>query len=90
MFKPWRANPGLCGRCAFPESEHVRDTDAIYWNPYNKVVQDHRDGTIDEKRTNEVRARLGLRVPWTPKIGKKEVDQPPVFERESERERSKP
>ena len=24
----------------------------IKWNPYNKVVQDHRDGTIDYEATN--------------------------------------
>src|SRR4051812_25736015 len=34
------------------------------WNPYNKVVQDLRDGHIDLERTNEERARRGLPVPW--------------------------
>lgn len=45
----------------------------VKWNPYNRVVQDHRDGTIDHARTNIERAKRGLPVPWTPAIGKKEV-----------------
>lgn len=47
--------------------------EAIKWNPYNKVVQDHRDGTIDHERTNQERSKRGLPVPWTPEIGDKEV-----------------
>jgi hypothetical protein len=50
----------------------------VYWNPYNKVVQDHRDGTIDHDATNRERAHRGLPVPWTPAIGRVEVHQPPV------------
>jgi hypothetical protein len=34
--------------------------EAIKWNPYNLVVQDHRDGTIYVKETNEVREKLGI------------------------------
>jgi hypothetical protein len=45
----------------------------VYWNPYNKVVQDHRDGTIYDDATNDMRAKQGLPVPWTPAIGKFEV-----------------
>lgn len=52
----------------------------IKWNPYNKVVLDHRDGTIHEEATNRVRAALGLPVPWTPELGKVEVHQPAVYE----------
>ncbi len=37
----------------------------IKWNPGNKVVQDHRDGTIHYERTNIERAKRGLPVPWT-------------------------
>jgi hypothetical protein len=40
----------------------------IKWNPYNKVVQDHRDGTIDHVATNIERAKRGLPVPWTPEM----------------------
>ena len=53
--------------------------DAIYWNPYNKVVQDHRDGTIYESATNAVRTKLGLPVPWSPTLGTKEVRLPARF-----------
>ena len=50
----------------------------IYWNPFNKVVQDHRDGTIYESATNAVRARLGLPVPWLPEYGEEETRQSPT------------
>ena len=36
----------------------------IGWNPWNKVVQDHRDGTVHHHLTNLARARRGLPVPW--------------------------
>lgn len=42
--------------------------DPVLWNPYNQVVQDHRDGTIDHAQTNAERAKRGLPVPWTPTI----------------------
>jgi hypothetical protein len=38
----------------------------VMWNPWNKVVQDHRDGTIHKRATNKVRKFLGLSTPWTP------------------------
>jgi hypothetical protein len=47
-------------------------------NPWNKVVQDHRDGTIHHDLTNDARAQRGLPVPWTPKMGDTEAHQPPV------------
>jgi hypothetical protein len=50
--------------------------EAIYWNPFNKVVQDHRDGTIYEPATNAVRQRLGLPVPWLAEYGEKECREP--------------
>jgi hypothetical protein len=34
--------------------------EAIKWNPYNLVVQDHRDGTIYEKETNSIREKIGI------------------------------
>jgi hypothetical protein len=40
----------------------------IRWNPYNKVVQDHRDGTIHHAETNVERAKRDLPVPWTPEM----------------------
>ena len=35
--------------------------DPVKWNPYNKVVQDHRDGTIDYARTDAERRRTPIR-----------------------------
>jgi hypothetical protein len=52
--------------------------DPIMWNPWNKVVQDHRDGTIHHDLTNEARATRGLPVPWTPEMGDIECRQPPI------------
>jgi hypothetical protein len=48
------------------------------WNPWNKVVQDHRDGEIDRRRTDEERAARGLPVPWTPEMADREVLEPAV------------
>ncbi len=45
------------------EWDDVKRHEAIKWNPYNLVVQDHRDGTIYEKETNYVRRKLGI-VPF--------------------------
>lgn len=50
----------------------------VKWNPYNKVVQDHRDGTIDYKATDRERKKRGLPTPWTPAMGTKEVREPAV------------
>lgn len=51
--------------------------DPVYWNPYNKVVQDHRDGTIDHEATNRERKKRGLPTPWTPALGDIEVHKGP-------------
>lgn len=49
----------------------------IYWNGYNKVVQDHRDGTIHHDLTNAERAKRGLPTPWAPEMADSEVmDRP--------------
>ena len=50
----------------------------IMWNPFNKVVQDHRDGTINHALTNAARADRGLPIPWTPELADVEVHQAPV------------
>lgn len=52
---------------------------AIRWNPWNKVVQDCRDGTIHHDLTNVARADRGLPVPWVPAFGNTEPHQPPVW-----------
>ena len=46
--------------------EIEKDREATKWNPGNKVVQDHRDGRVDHRRTNIERRRRGLAVPWEP------------------------
>jgi hypothetical protein len=58
----------ICGGCGKCVQEHCRCTTTerdppVKWNPYNKVVQDHRDGTIDYGATNRERAKRGLPVP---------------------------
>jgi len=50
----------------------------IAWNPYNKVVQDHRNGDILQPDTDNERAKRGLPIPWCPEFADKEVRQPPV------------
>jgi hypothetical protein len=50
----------------------------ICWNPWNKVVQDHRDGTIHHDLTNAERSKRGLTVPWTPDLGVIECHQAPI------------
>ncbi len=34
--------------------------DSVFWNPYNGVVQDHRDGTVIQPDTDKERAKRGL------------------------------
>ncbi len=53
--------------------------ESVYWNPYNKVVQDHRDGTIFEEATNAARALRGLPTPWVAALGDVEVKEAPVY-----------
>lgn len=52
--------------------------DPVCWNPWNKVVQDHRDGTINDGLTNIERAKRGLPVPWTPAMAATEPFEAPV------------
>lgn len=61
-----------------PTPSLVPDPSAVFWNKYNKVVQDHRDGTIDHERTNEERSKRGLPTPWTPEMGEVEHREPPI------------
>ena len=51
---------------------------AVHWNPFNKVVQDHRDGTIHHEATNRERQERGMPTPWTPKMAETEVHEAPV------------
>ena len=53
-----------------------RSGSSVMWNPWNKVVQDHRDGTVDHEATNYVRAALGLKVPWTIEVAREEGAKP--------------
>jgi hypothetical protein len=52
---------------------------AIKWNPYNKVVQDHRDGTVHQGLTDHERSKRDLRVPWYPGLASEEVHWPPIY-----------
>jgi hypothetical protein len=76
------------GNLRFPDGSGacigIIDPDAprqppICWNPWNKVVQDHRTGAIDHARTDAERAARGLPVPWTPVIGDYEVHEAPAW-----------
>lgn len=51
----------------------------VRWNPYNKVVQNHRTGDIHHKLTNIERKKRGLFVPWTPIIAEQELKEAPVL-----------
>jgi hypothetical protein len=51
----------------------------IKWNPWNKVVQDHRDGTVHHELTNIERGKRGLPTPWTPEMADTEVHEAPSF-----------
>jgi hypothetical protein len=53
--------------------------DPIAWNPYNKVVCDHRDGTILRATTDIERKKRGLPTPWTPEIGYTECLMTPIW-----------
>lgn len=52
---------------------------SVHWNPGNKVVQDHRDGTIDFEATNRERALRGLPVPWRPAMAETETMQSDIL-----------
>ena len=51
---------------------------AVMWNPFNKVVQDHRDGTIHFELTDVFRADRGLPVPCNPLMADTETREAPV------------
>ncbi len=51
----------------------------VKWNPWNKVVQDHRDGTIHHDATNVERGKRGLPTPWVPAFAETEAVGQPVF-----------
>ncbi len=50
----------------------------VIWNPWNKVVQDHRDGTIDYVKTDRARKARGLPTPWAPEMAERECHEPAV------------
>ena len=50
----------------------------ICWNPYNKVVQDHKDGGIDVEKTRFARYIRCL-PEWNPKLATKETREPPIY-----------
>jgi hypothetical protein len=50
--------------------------ESVYWNPYNRVVCDHRDGTIYQVPTDIERAKRGLQVPWSSELANLEIAIP--------------
>lgn len=58
--------------------EIEKDRAATKWNPYNKVVQDHRDGRVDHRRTNQERMKRGLPTPWEPWMAEMELKSSPI------------
>jgi hypothetical protein len=65
-------------RCPTKREIYYKRDDSVMWNPYNKVVQSHRDGSIDYIETNHERKKRKLPIPWTPALGEKEVKEPPA------------
>jgi hypothetical protein len=49
------------------------------WNPYNKVVQDHRNGTICHVQTNRERKKRGLPTPWNSEMAEHDTRQKPSY-----------
>jgi hypothetical protein len=58
---------------------HAEPGAPIKWNPYNKVVQDHRDGTVHHDLTNIERQKRGLPTPWTPEMAETDVRDAPSY-----------
>lgn len=50
----------------------------IKWNPGNKVVCDHRNGSIIQPDTDIERAKRGLPVPWKVDMADREVMMPDI------------
>ena len=71
--------PDGSGFCVVEIDTKAKPGNPIKWNPWNRVVQDHRDGTIRHDLTNQARAKRGLPVPWTPEIATAEIEAAPVF-----------
>ena len=59
-------------------AEEILGEPAVMWNPFNKVVQDHRTGDIIQPATDEERAKRGF-PPFTPERATIEVAQPPAY-----------
>ena len=84
-IKPVSLSPEFVKENSIPESPVIvqetksKETNPVRWNPYNKVVLDHRNGTIDIQATNVERLKRGLHVPWTPELGEQEVKQQPIL-----------
>ena len=51
----------------------------VMWNPWNKVVESHKDGTIYAILTDIEREKRGLPVPWEPSMAVTEIREPPIF-----------
>lgn len=56
----------------------IIDANPVRWNPWNKVVQDHRTGEVDHAQTNDLRSQLGLPTPWTPEMAHEDNGSAPI------------
>ncbi len=59
--------------------ERITPFNSVMWNPWNKVVQCHRDGTILNSLTDIERKKRGLPTPWKPAMGDAECRQAPIY-----------
>lgn len=71
--------PDGSGFCVVEIDTKAKPGNPIKWNPWNKVVQDHRNGEIIQPDTDNERAKRGLPVPWSPEIAATEIEDAPVF-----------
>lgn len=53
--------------------------DAVKWNPFHKIVMDHRNGQVYESATNAERAKRKLPTPWRLEMLAREMETPPVL-----------
>lgn len=70
--------PDGSGFCVVEIDTDKKPGNPIHWNPGNKVVHDHRDGSIIQPDTDIERAKRGLPVPWKPEYAESETRMPDI------------
>jgi hypothetical protein len=56
-----------------------QDKSGVFWNPGNKVVQDHHDGTLHPLKTDAERKLRSLPTTWSPAMAEAEVRERPAY-----------